>query len=403
MVFDAANNRLLVIGFVTGGVVQAIALPSGDTSTAAIPPETGFDGMAVDRTGNYYLSSYSGRCIYRYDNDFTEPPEPFMTFTEHPANIDINVRDNILVIPFHEIDSLGFEELDVRLSADTTWGFAPLTVNFQCRSPYEITGWSWAFGDGDSSDAPSPQHVYTGWGTFDVGIEIVTTESEVHTITAPGFITALADSMIAPQVEGEPGTSVEVQIYARNTIPVNRIRIPIEYPGVLNVSMDSFTVTGCRTENFDNFQRVDYSATNWRATFLIYNTPGSETPPLEPGEGPVLKVYFKIPSTATFGKTSALILDGYSSFLPKFYGSAFTYNPVTIEGIIRLPGICGDSDNSGTVNILDVTYIINYLYKFGPAPDPEDIADADGSGVINLLDVTYLVNYLYKYGPAPIC
>ena len=68
-----------------------------------------------------------------------------------------------------------------------------------------------------------------------------------------------------------------------------------------------------------------------------------------------------------------------------------------------LPGICGDSDNSGTVNILDVTYIINYLYKFGPAPDPEDIADADGSGSINLLDVTYLVNYLYKYGPAPIC
>jgi len=29
--------------------------------------------------------------------------------------------------------------------------------------------------------------------------------------------------------------------------------------------------------------------------------------------------------------------------------------------------------------------------------------DPDGSGLINILDVTYLVNYLYKSGPEPIC
>ncbi|UCD93851.1 MAG: C10 family peptidase [Candidatus Zixiibacteriota bacterium] len=65
--------------------------------------------------------------------------------------------------------------------------------------------------------------------------------------------------------------------------------------------------------------------------------------------------------------------------------------------------LCGDADGSGSVNLLDVTFIINYLYKSGPAPDPEEAADADGSGSINLLDVTHLINYLYKSGPLPVC
>jgi len=50
-----------------------------------------------------------------------------------------------------------------------------------------------------------------------------------------------------------------------------------------------------------------------------------------------------------------------------------------------------------------VTYIINYLYKGGPAPDPEEAADVDNSGGINILDVTHLINYLYKGGAEPDC
>nr|MBN2278466.1 thrombospondin type 3 repeat-containing protein [candidate division Zixibacteria bacterium] len=65
--------------------------------------------------------------------------------------------------------------------------------------------------------------------------------------------------------------------------------------------------------------------------------------------------------------------------------------------------ICGDVNHSGGVNILDVTYLINYLYKSGPPPDPEISGDANGSGSINILDATYLINYLYKSGPAPVC
>ena len=61
----------------------------------------------------------------------------------------------------------------------------------------------------------------------------------------------------------------------------------------------------------------------------------------------------------------------------------------------------GDADRSGQINILDVTFIINYLYKGGVAPMPVYAADADCNLTVNILDVTRLVNYLYKSGAAP--
>jgi hypothetical protein len=64
--------------------------------------------------------------------------------------------------------------------------------------------------------------------------------------------------------------------------------------------------------------------------------------------------------------------------------------------------VAGDADASGGVNILDATYIINYLYKNGPPPSSYEAADADGSGSRNILDAGYIINYLYKDGPPPV-
>lgn len=64
----------------------------------------------------------------------------------------------------------------------------------------------------------------------------------------------------------------------------------------------------------------------------------------------------------------------------------------------------GDANNTFSYNILDVTYIINYLYKGGPTPTPYAVCsgDANASCSINILDVSYLINYLYKGGPSPL-
>jgi hypothetical protein len=64
--------------------------------------------------------------------------------------------------------------------------------------------------------------------------------------------------------------------------------------------------------------------------------------------------------------------------------------------------LAGDANGNLVVNILDITYLINFVYKGGPAPVPMQAGDANASGVINILDITYLINYVYKGGPAPL-
>ncbi|MFH2036835.1 MAG: M6 family metalloprotease domain-containing protein [Candidatus Zixiibacteriota bacterium] len=65
--------------------------------------------------------------------------------------------------------------------------------------------------------------------------------------------------------------------------------------------------------------------------------------------------------------------------------------------------VCGDANGSGDLNILDITFLISYLYKDGPIPDPAEAGDVNGNGVMNILDITYMIAYLYKGGPEPIC
>lgn len=69
----------------------------------------------------------------------------------------------------------------------------------------------------------------------------------------------------------------------------------------------------------------------------------------------------------------------------------------------QAPFISGDANGNGVINILDITYLISYLYKGGSAPaNWMKAGDPNGNNVINILDITYLISFLYKGGPSPI-
>jgi len=61
----------------------------------------------------------------------------------------------------------------------------------------------------------------------------------------------------------------------------------------------------------------------------------------------------------------------------------------------------GDADGNDLTNLLDITRVINYLYKSGDVPFPELAGDPNCDELVNLLDITFLINYLYKDGPTP--
>lgn len=53
------------------------------------------------------------------------------------------------------------------------------------------------------------------------------------------------------------------------------------------------------------------------------------------------------------------------------------------------------------ITIPDVVYLVNYLYKFKPAPDPLKSVDVNYCDGIDIIDAVYLVNYLFKGGSTP--
>ena len=59
----------------------------------------------------------------------------------------------------------------------------------------------------------------------------------------------------------------------------------------------------------------------------------------------------------------------------------------------------GDVDGNGVMNVLDVTCLVIYLYKSGPAPDCPAEADVDCSCDLNILDVSCIIRSLYQSGP----
>jgi hypothetical protein len=67
------------------------------------------------------------------------------------------------------------------------------------------------------------------------------------------------------------------------------------------------------------------------------------------------------------------------------------------ERIVPRGDVNGDGENS----VSDIVYLINYLFKNGPAPNPLVAGDLNCDDAVEVTDVVYFINYLFKNGPPP--
>jgi hypothetical protein len=65
--------------------------------------------------------------------------------------------------------------------------------------------------------------------------------------------------------------------------------------------------------------------------------------------------------------------------------------------------ICGDANGDGSCNVGDAVFIIMYVFKGGPVPEPIESGDANGDGSCNIGDTVYIINYVFSGGPPPEC
>ena len=67
--------------------------------------------------------------------------------------------------------------------------------------------------------------------------------------------------------------------------------------------------------------------------------------------------------------------------------------------------VCGDVNNDAKANnILDLTYLVDFIFRGGPIPANLQAANFDGvEGQPNILDLTYIVDYIFRGGQQPAC
>ncbi len=127
---------------------------------------------------------------------------------------------------------------------------------------------------------------------------------------------------------------------------------------------------------------------------------------------------FYNPDTLGIGDTLALGSDGifhtlltetinghYPDDINEFrvaWNSSGKGHPKAVNDIYYEHGIivfeCGDANVDYRVNIGDVIYIINYIFKAGPPPIPLFIANANGDKSVNIGDAVHLINHIFKGG-----
>jgi hypothetical protein len=103
-----------------------------------------------------------------------------------------------------------------------------------------------------------------------------------------------------------------------------------------------------------------------------------------------------IPVDSTFvPPTNSLTLTTESAFefVPQ-------WRPGTIEVGFGL--LAGDVYPDGIINSTDIVFLVNYILRGGPAPDPVWLGDVNHDCDVTVADVIYLVDYIFRSGPRPL-
>ncbi|MEZ5359363.1 MAG: M4 family metallopeptidase [Candidatus Zixiibacteriota bacterium] len=96
-------------------------------------------------------------------------------------------------------------------------------------------------------------------------------------------------------------------------------------------------------------------------------------------------------------------LNGTISFGVRATDEIGAYTDKNLELTIDRAYVCGDASGSGSVDIGDAVWLVTYIFREGPAPDPEEAGDANCDGSVNVADAVHLINFIFKGGPAPCC
>lgn len=170
--------------------------------------------------------------------------------------------------------------------------------------------------------------------------------------------------------------------------------IPVDDVSIIDLRAieDGFLLSG--KINLDTYPYIAgfYAKTNWCGDTIWTNNWVSDTSTVE----------F---SSIDITERDKLVLCGTNNYSGEFdVFVAITDAPPDIQfecGDVTSTENPGQPD--GNVNLLDITYLIDYKYKNGPPPYLMQAGDVNSDCILNMLDILYFIDYLFKSGAPLMC
>ena len=219
----------------------------------------------------------------------------------------------------------------------------------------------------------------------------------------PDTIWIVDDTLIV----GVPDT---VLIGLTNDEPLAGLAIGLEWDGTANLDFDENWGAQCVTSRVSQLGINDYVCSSYAdgtspdTMYFSSSSPAiSSLDLISPGSGVIFKAPFTplTPGEVTFRLIWFFPDFGARSMLVTEAATAIT--PWVTGRVTVVPATCGDANGDRTINIGDAVYIVNYVFKGGPAPQPVQAGDANCDSALNVGDAVYIINYIFKGGPAPCC
>ncbi|WP_455200627.1 PKD domain-containing protein [Kaarinaea lacus] len=154
-VADAGNDTSVVLG-------QSVTLDGTGSFDPDGTPISLYQWQVVSTPENSALAGWTS----------SEAAPTFIPDMTGVFVLSLIVNDGLVSSSADEVFVTVTENLPpvARITADTTEGYAPLTVSFNGSESYDPESgpisWSWDFGDGSSSAEMNPVHVYNNAGTY---------------------------------------------------------------------------------------------------------------------------------------------------------------------------------------------------------------------------------------------
>lgn len=410
LIAPADAHDILSVGAVNGAGLIASFSSRGPTYDGRIKPEVCARGVSVWSGSAVSDSSYASvsgtslstpliagaACLLVQARPNMPPKIIRQALLETADNADsINNTYGWGVIDLLEALTWGAE-----FSVDTSVGNAPLTVQFTANSSLPVFAYKWDFGNGDSSALENPSYEYKDPGTYDVTLTTLTNYGNIDNKQL-GLITLYGDTLTIRTDSAFAGEKLVISIELVNTQSLSSLLIPFKYGGSSDFRFDSVSL-GSRTSYFEKVRSVGIDVNNNRYGFFITADDGGGSPPLAPGRGDILKIHLSIDSLSLGGIGATIDTTSFLSNKLQLYTASTSYTPIVFAGSMSSKEIIrGDANYDAKISILDLTFLIDFIWRGGEGSVTVQSSDMNFDKKINTKDITYLVDFIFRGGPAP--